>query len=172
MTKVTEHPATKLPQNDRIEYLNVIASMALVDGKAAEPELAKLQRLGQTLGLPKAITATELASLRKGRIAGPVTREGVLRFREHNEVRESLMMDSIVIAFSDGQLVPTESKQLTSLAVALGYQPDEVVAMARWVEHILFKHGRIEDQPMARQFGETLAAAVAPGGWLHRVARD
>ena len=171
MTKMAQHPAASLPQSDRVEYLNVIASMALVDGRAAEPELMKLERLGEALALPTAIVAVELVSLKKGRIAGQVTREGMLRFRQKAAIRESLMMDSIVLAFSDGQLVPTESKQLTALATALGYAHEEVVALARMVEKILFKRGEVEDQFLARQFGETLAAALAPGGWLHRPGR-
>src|ERR1043165_9423665 len=72
MTKLLEHPALSLPEKDRMEYLNVIASMALVDGKAADPELAKLKSLGSALKLPAAVIQVELASLKKGKIAGPV----------------------------------------------------------------------------------------------------
>lgn len=166
MTALPRHPASKLPEAARIEYLNTVASMALVDKSLDPAELERVGRLADEIGLSAAVKAEQLVALSEGRTA-EVGRDVLLRFAAEADLRTSLMMDSIVIAFSDGRLVPSESRQLSTLATALWLNLDDVLATARLVESFLFARDNDEEQELARQLGEALAGAP---GWLRRVS--
>ena len=167
MSKVSKHPAAALPEPERAEYWNVVASLAVVDGSVAEDERKKIGRLGEVLELSEDVRKTQLAALSKGRTSGAVTREAMDRIRDQPMLRTSLMMDAIVIAFSDGKLMPSESKQLGLLARGLGISHEEVLKTARLVERILFSREGESDQALTAEFGESLAGAPS---WLRRVS--
>ena len=167
MTKVTPHPAAALTEPERAEYWNVVASLAVVDGSVAEGERKKIGRLGEVLELSEEVRTAQLTALAKGKTAGAVTREAMDRIRDQPRLRASLMMDAIVIAFSDGKLMPSESKQLGLLARGLGISHEEVLKTARLVERILFGRQGEADQELTAEFGESLAGAPS---WLRRVS--
>jgi len=157
MSPTAEHPAAALPEAERLEYLRLVASMAIADGRTAAAEMAKLERLGLALRLPPATTTPLMNAVREGRLDAPAPTEGARWFQGDSQVRWHLMIDSIVIAFSDGELASKESQRIAQLAGLLEVPPGEVARMAGLVEQILWK--RDADQAaLARELGAAVGA--------------
>lgn len=166
MRKRIAHPASSLPEQDRTDYLATVAAMALVDGRADPVEVARLRRLGAVLRLGRAEIDRIVRTVTEGRAETLASDEVLARLSARPQTRSSLMMDAIVIAFCDGQLVRTESQALGLLARRLGLQDEEVREMAMLVENVLFRHRPMDDHALAQQFGE----ALATGEWLREVS--
>lgn len=164
------HPAATLTEEDRSVYLRVVASIALADGRTDERELRKLRRLAGVLDLPRSLVDETLASvtpLGAGAAAG-VRSAQIAAFRGLHTVRSYLVMDAIVIAFSDEELVPTESRRIADLAGLLGVSPDEIYMLAGFVEKILFKR-EANSRVLAAELGQAVGAPGAGEGLVEMV---
>jgi tellurite resistance protein len=168
---VAVHPATSLPEADRVAYLRAVASVSLADGRAANAELAKLKRLAKTLELQPAVFDKLLAELRAQQSSG--IDEGLRLAGADEVIRSSLMTDAIVIAFVDGKLDRGESRMLHDLARQLSFTDDEVLQIASFVERVLFKREEADAQSLAKEFGSVLSGGGKAGwfGWIGSVFR-
>jgi hypothetical protein len=157
MSSTAEHPAAALPEAERLEYLRLVASMAIADGRTAGAEMSKLVRLGETLRLPAAVTQPLMNAVREGHLDVEAPTEGARWFKAPNQIGWHLMIDSIVIAFSDGELASKESQRIAQLARLLEVTPGEVARMAGLVEQILWKR-EADQAALARELGAAVGA--------------
>lgn len=157
MSQPDLHPAATLPEAERLEYLRLVASMALVDGRITGAELAKLERLGKTLSLAPHIIAPLIVAVRGGKLDQPAPTDEALWFKGPKAVRFHLMIDSIVLAFTDGKLAGAEGERIARLAQLLDVAREDVVRMARLIEKILWKR-EADEAVLARELGEAVGA--------------
>ena len=167
---IAPHPAASLPLDDRLLYLRILASVAIADGHTDRPELAKLRRLAGVLELPDESTLPIFSSLMADRLDAVVTSTQAASFRGMRAVRSYLVMDAIVIAFSDARLLAGESRRIGELAVALGVDPDEVYMLAGFVEKILFKRDA-DHRVLAAELGAAVGAPGAGEGLVQMVRK-
>lgn len=152
MSQLSVHPVAELPEADRLEYIRLVASIALCDGFTDPHEIGKLHRLADALHLHEAVTAPLFQSLEQDRLDAPVLSREAVWFKNPLPVRWHLMIDSIAVAFSDGRLSPGETQRLAELARQLEIPPEDVMKMADRIESILFKQDA-DHAHLARELG-------------------
>jgi uncharacterized tellurite resistance protein B-like protein len=155
---LSEHPAASLPEVERLEYMRLIASIALVDGQSDSVEVGKLHRLADALRLHPDVTKPLFDSLTQSRLDAAVSPREVVWFKEPKMLRWHLMLDSIAIAFSDGKLSETETRRIAELARLLEVPAEDVSRMASMIENILFKRDA-DHVVLARELGEAIGSA-------------
>ena len=172
MTSNAPHPARELPEPERIDYLTVVASVVLADQVAAAEEIAQITELCREVGLSDAGREQVLAAAKH---PDPAVVDATLaRLKTHIELRVSLLTDAIVIAFADGKVAATESRDISRIADALEIESGQIGLIARYVESVILER---DEQALSRELGKGVAAehragpGVGPSAirWLHRI---
>jgi uncharacterized tellurite resistance protein B-like protein len=129
-----KHPAIKLPVEERVDYLVVIASMAGADGVVKGEELANLSELCKALDLGAAETGQVLAAAEH--VDGDRIRSATHRLRT-SELRFTLMTDLLFLAYADGDFDGAEQKEVSGVAVTLGVDAKQLEALKKYVLAVL-----------------------------------
>jgi uncharacterized tellurite resistance protein B-like protein len=162
------HKARSLPEDRRLDYITVIASMVHADGHVDEVELEVMRLLGEALDLPDSAMPGVFEAARD-----PDHRkvEALIESFAEDPLRFSLLTDAILVAFADEKLAAGETEQIADFAEALHISRPEAVTIARYVESVLVDNDKKE---LAKALEEGLADAAShvhpPRGvrWLYR----
>jgi uncharacterized tellurite resistance protein B-like protein len=168
MSSTSPHPAHDLPEAARIEYLTVVASFVLADHEADALELGQIGEMCRTLGLSDAAKDQVLAAA-KAPDASAVDAM-LARLKKDIPLRVALLTDAIVIAFADGKVAPTESRDIARLADAIEIETGQVALLGRYVESVILDR---DEKQLSRELGKGVAAQH-PGHvirWLHKLFR-
>jgi uncharacterized tellurite resistance protein B-like protein len=132
------HPARDVPEPERIDYLTVVASMVFADKAADDAEIEHLRRMCRHMELSPAGTETVIDAAR----TPDATAIGdILDRLKTSDLRFSLMVDCIDIAFIDKQIVATEQAEIDSLAERLAVPTAQVALLKRYVETKMGEEG-------------------------------
>jgi uncharacterized tellurite resistance protein B-like protein len=162
------HPARALPTARRLEYLHAVAAMVHADGRVDDLEVEVLRRLGAVMELDDAQLDEMVRSVRapdRARI------DAILESFACESLRIPLLGDAILVAFADGRVAASESKEVAEYANALRIDLAQAVLIARYVEEVLVRNDGGE---LSKALAEGLADAASqihpPRGvkWLYR----
>ena len=129
-----EHPARRLPEADRLEYLAIVASVAYSDRVIYESEADRILDIGRDLGLGDAAVRAFVEDI------GPDVQrshEVAARFRDDKDLATRLLTDVILVAFADGMVQSSEAVEVAQFAKALGISTGQATMLGRYVESVL-----------------------------------
>jgi len=162
------HKARSLPEDRRLDYITVIASMVHADGHVDEVELEVMRLLGEALDIPDKLMAGVIEA---ARAPDPQRVDALLASFGDDPLRFSLLTDAILVAFADEKLAAGETEQIADFAEALHISTAQAITIARYVESVLVDNDKKE---LAKALEEGLADAAShvhpPRGvrWLYR----
>lgn len=162
MSTAAKHPATELPQSERVDYLIVIASMAAADGEVAGAEFEKLRAFCRAL---------DLGALEAGQVMAALEGPDEVRIREvtarlkSSQLRFTLMTDLLFMAYADGKFVDSERREIRGLGDALGINDAQLEALEKYVQAVLKAEKAEEVGPEDfKKLGGDVAASLAAAG--------
>lgn len=151
-----KHPASFLPEDERMDYLVAVASLVTIDGHADDAEIDRLGTLCDALSLEASDRRQVLASARKPE---PKTVDRALTSLAGRPAMSlSLLTDAIAIAFADEKLTDEESTELARMAEKLRVSHDDANLVAKYVESLVMHHGEAHLDHMAKELRDTLLA--------------
>lgn len=135
-----EHLAATQDEHVRERYAVVLAAIVLMEGEVSETRARLLGMLVQALGLESSLASLfEQAQL--------LDTDGVfesLRLIRSQGIRESFLLDVMILLRLDAALTDEQSALLSGLFQALDMSDEEVPVMAYWVSLILGLTGSYE----------------------------
>ena len=156
MSDKPRHPAIDLPEEDRIDYLTAVASIAWADRFTHEAEVLRLREMCAALAL--AGPAVE-------RVVGaayppaPDSLARILAACRKRGLQYALLTDATVIAFADGRVDSGEAGEIARFARELGLTTALAVLVGRYVEEVV--HHSPTDA-LSKDLAGQLAALGAP----------
>jgi uncharacterized tellurite resistance protein B-like protein len=161
-TSKGKHPATKLPLQERVDYMTVVAAMAAADGELAATEVDSLRKACHDLGLgPREMGEVIAAAERPDEVH---VKQVVARLRS-SDLRFTLMTDLFFMAYADDKLVEAEKHKLGELADALSITKEQRLAIKKYVEAVrkaATAQGVSAEE--LKQLGGTVAASLGSAG--------
>jgi len=162
------HKARSLPEDRRLDYITVIASMVHADGHVDDVELEVMRLLGEAIDIPEKLMARVIEA---ARAPDPQKVDALVASFSEDPLRFSLLTDAILVAFADEKLAAGETEQIADFAEALHISTAQAITIARYVESVLVDNDKKE---LAKALEEGLADAAShvhpPRGvrWLYR----
>ena len=153
------HPALDVPENERVDYLEVVASMAFADQVVDDAEIARIRDLCTELQLSPAGTDRVLAAAR-----APLDKEiiAVVERLAHSDLRFALLVDIIDIAYADDTITDEEEAEIEHLAEKLHIDTGQIALVRRYVASKRnLPEGEGHDNELAAPIAGAAVAATA-----------
>jgi uncharacterized tellurite resistance protein B-like protein len=151
-----KHPASFLPEDERMDYLVAVASLVTIDGHADDAEIERLGTLCDALSVESAERRTVLASARKP--DAKIVERSLKALAGRPAMSLSLLTDAIAIAFADEKLTDEESAEIARMAEKLRVSQADANLVAKYVESLVMHHGEAHLDHMAKELREALLA--------------
>ena len=130
----TRHPAGDLSEQERMDYLAVVAYMAWADKITDRAELIRLSELCATLGIVgEGVRSVVAAASAPDRAQ---VRQALRRFRG-DSLRVALLTDLIAVTYADGRVPTGEVRTLTWISAQLNVSIEEILLIGRYVEGVV-----------------------------------
>lgn len=155
------HPALTISEQDRIDYLTAVASIAWADRSVDEKETTKLRQLCETLQVTGE-AADRVIAAAASPDAQRVTK--ILHRFRNDSLRFSLLADVTLIAFTDGRVESGEAEQIAKYARELSLATAHATVIGRYVESSI--HGRASEvlsKDLADKLNALQAKVAHPG---------
>jgi uncharacterized tellurite resistance protein B-like protein len=162
------HAALGLPEEQRRRYLLAVAAIVYADGALDPVELDVLRLIAQVIGLPDETVDATIAQVKdpdRERI------DAILGELDNEELRHALLADAILVAFADGRVTATESRELAEYAERLGISTAQAVLVGRYVEEVVLgEREHTLSKALAVGLADAKAGLHPPRGlrWLYR----
>ena len=157
------HPACDIPEQDRIDYLMAVASIAWADGVTDRVELMKLSEMCAALGVTGEGAGRVAAA---ASVPDRAMVERILRRFRKDPLRVALLSDVVLITFADGRVATGEAEHVGQVARELDLDIAQAILIGRYVEAAI--QGRADDA-LSRELAQKLASLPVPH---HSVVRD
>lgn len=118
------HEAVRLPANERISYLHIVATIAAADVKLERSETTALRSLCERLEIPPEQRDAVFRTA-----ARPATLLQSVHALKTSELRFTLLTDCLLLAHADGDYSRDERAHIERIATALGVSPDQLDAI-------------------------------------------
>ena len=125
------HPALDVTEDERVDYLIVVACMAAADNRTSPEEITQLREMCQALDVSEAGTERVIAA---AQAPDAVAADEILARLGDSEMRYALLVDAIAVARADGRFDNAESDELMALADRLSIPRGQAVLVYRYVD--------------------------------------
>jgi len=156
-----KHPLIDYPEDGKIAYLSIVASMAAADNEVADEEISALRELCKSVEISSKGLGLIMATA-EDPSGAPI--EEYLKQLSASELRFSLMTDIIAMAFADEKVTFEEEEEIGEIAKLLKIKPEQIGAIRKYVEaiHIAQTSGNTEET--LKKLGGDVAAGLASTG--------
>jgi uncharacterized tellurite resistance protein B-like protein len=157
------HPARTLPEDQRVDYLLVVAAVAFADGQVAEEELATVTDLCDALDITGTRREEILAAARRpdqDRV------DQILDAMTDPATRQALLTDVITVVYADGRVGMGEAEEVARFAERLKIGTSQAVLIARYVEGAIGtaagagSTNGADDEPLTDELADGLTAVA------------
>ena len=129
-----KHPLTAYPEDEKIDYLSLVASIAAADGKITDDEISTLREFCDTIGIGEAGTGLIIAALEDPSM---VDVQAILERLSHTDLKFTLLTDMLFMAHADGIVSPGEEEEISKIAAKLQIAKEQISAIERYVNAVL-----------------------------------
>lgn len=166
--KQEQHPLYEYPENEKIDYLTLIATLASADGNVSDEEISFLRQLCKNLKLSSKGVGVVLSVAEDPE---EVDVEHTINRLSQTKLRFTLITDMLFLAKKDQDYRSEEKRMIQSIAKKLNIEEDQLLTLEKYVDAIIRSQeaGNRSDELKALG-GEVLASLSAAGIPLVSVA--
>ena len=137
------HPLKNYPEDQKIDYLCLVASIAAVDGVMSNDEISTLREFCERIGIGAPGIGVII-----GTIGEPSGLDGhvILSRLAHTDLKFTLLTDMLCMAYADGRISPAEREEIDSLAAKLEISPAQIRAVDEYLKTVLARHADEMDE--------------------------
>lgn len=132
--KSSIHPLAGYPEDQKIDYLSIVASIATADGDVTEDEISQLRTF---------CSAVEIGGVGIGLIISTMEAPSIFDVRtalarlSQTELRFTLVTDMLFMAYADGIYSPEEEREIHDIARRLHISDTQLLSMNDYVQTVL-----------------------------------
>lgn len=152
------HPLKNYPEDQKIDYLCLVASIASVDEVLDNGEISTLREFCERIGIGAPGIGVII-----GTIGDPSGLEGqaILSRLAHTDLRFTLLTDMLCMAYADGRISPAEREEIDNLAAKLEIPSAQVRAVDEYLKTVLARRAD-ETEELANNASHILIQAGIP----------
>ena len=156
-----KHPLFECNENERIDYLCVVASIASVDGNTSDDEILNLRKICKSVKISSKGIGTVIAAAEN-----PVKTDiaKTIKALASSKLRFTLLTDLILLCYADDNYSKKEHKEIERIASKLNIKEDQVVAMENYAKAILKAQKSGNTAEDLTKLGGDVAAGLASAG--------
>lgn len=158
-----QHPLADYPEDERIDYLSLIAVIAATDGQLDDAEITQLRNFCATIGIGEIGIGMVIAALEN---AAAVALPPLLTRLAQTALKYTLLTDLFCMAYADGIVSPAETAEIKKIAALLAVSPAQLAALTQYVDIIQTARQTpptaCDWQERGREIGAALAAVNVP----------
>jgi uncharacterized tellurite resistance protein B-like protein len=156
-----KHPLYKYPEDEKVEYLCVVSSIASADGKVSDAEIAKIREFCKTVNL-SASSIGRVISAAENPLE--VNFDKIFKKISKSELRYTLLTDMIFLAFADTEYTAGEKNEIKQIAKKLDIKEEQLIAIEKYVQAILKANDSGNTRDDLKKLGGDVAAGLASAG--------
>ena len=160
MAKLT-HPLADYPEDERVDYLCLVASIASADEHVSDEEITQLREF---------CTGVEIGDFGIGLIINAVEDptvidvQAVIERLSQTDLKFTLLTDMFFMAYADGIVSPGEEEEIRKIAAALDISQEQIAAIDRYVNAVISAQHRGDSRKNWRELGGEIAGILASAG--------
>jgi len=157
-----KHPLEKATEQEKVQFLSIVAVIAKADKKVTDDEIAHLRKACKELGLSADGIGRVIAAAEEPEIV-PV--KAYIEGLRKSELRFTLVTDMLYLAHADSIYSDTEKKEILSIAKQMGVNSDQVEAMEKYVKAVLkAAKSEVGSKEQWKKLGGEVAGGLASAG--------
>ncbi len=156
-----DHPLKPYSEQEKIDYLSILAYIANADGEVSDDEIKMLRTLAREVGISNKGRGVVLLAAEDPE---SVDVDGIAERLRDSELRFTLVVDMFRIAYSDAELVRGELADIERIAEKLGITNEQYEAIRAYAD---LTNRMSEDGSSGQSLedaGANVAAALAAAG--------
>lgn len=156
-----KHPLANYPEDERVDYLCLVASIASADGEVTDDEITQLHEfctgieIGE-FGIGMIINAVEDPSV--------VDIQAIITRLSQTDLKFTLLTDMFFMAYADGIVSPGEEGEICKIAAKLQITRNQIAAIDRYVNAVISAQRPGDSQKDWKDLGSEIAGALASAG--------
>ncbi|GAK58515.1 hypothetical protein U27_05489 [Candidatus Vecturithrix granuli] len=152
------HPLKNYPEDQKIDYLCLVASIAVADGVMSDDEISILREFCESIGIGEVGIGVIL-----GTIGDPSILDGqaTLSRLTHTDLKFTLLTDMLCMAYADGRISPAEREEIHNIAAKLEISSEQIHAVDEYLKS-LFSMTADETDYLANHTSSILIQAGIP----------
>lgn len=149
-----EHPLKNYPEEEKVDYLAVVGSMASVDGEVTDDEIAQLREFCKDAGLSGGAIGRVVASTEA---PDNVRVEEVISRLSESDLKFTLLTDLLFLAHADEEVDAEEEDRIDEIAAELNIEQERLEAIRKYVSAVV----EARNSDAEKNLGEAAANALA-----------
>lgn len=152
------HPLKNYPEDQKIDYLCFVASIAFVDNVLDNGEISTLREFCERIGIGEPGIGVIISTI--GNPAG-FDGQATLSRLAQTDLKFTLLADMLCMAYADGRISPAERNEIHSIAAKLEISSEQIHAVDEYLKRVLAMHAD-ETDSLANMASHILIQAGIP----------
>ncbi len=159
---MSKHPLANYPEDERIDYLSIVASVAFADGTVTDDEVSTLREFCTTIGIHELGIGMIIAAAED---PSDLDLEAIITRLSQTELKFTLLTDMFFMAYADGNVSPNEEGEIHKIAEMLRISRDQIAAIDRYVDAVISaRHSGNAPKSDWKKLGAEIAGSLASAG--------
>lgn len=158
-----QHPLIRFPEDQKIDYLCLVASLASADGTVSNDEITIIRQFCESIAISMPGIGVIMSTVEDPSVLDV---QATLRRLAHTELKFTLLADLLCMAYADGVVSPAEREEINDIGVALEIIPEHIAAIDKYLQEIFSRPpsqtGRAPATYLKTETTETLRSLGIP----------
>jgi len=153
-----QHPLSRYPEDERVDYLRIVGTLAAADGRIADSEITTLRTFCETIGISGIGIGMILVAVENPAV---VEVQIILTRLIKTALKFTLLTDMLFLAQADGIVCPKEQAEIQKIAAWLQIAPAQLDVLNTYVEVVIAAQQSQRAEAKWQNRGRELAAEFA-----------
>ena len=129
-----EHPLCGYPEDQKIDYISLVGSIASADGSVTDDELSQLRQYCETIGIGGMGIGLVLSALEAPEV---IDVQAMVKRLSHTDLRFTLVTDMLFMAYADGTFSSEEYQKILTIAEKLDVSPHHINIIKAYISAVI-----------------------------------
>ena len=151
--KEQQHPLATYPEDQKIDYLCLVASIAAADGTISNDEITTLRQFCESIAISSPGIGVIMSTIEDSSELD--VRTTLVRLAQ-TDLKFRLLTDLLCMAYADGLVSPAEKEEISHIAGQLEISPKQIAALDSYLQELF----SVQPSGTARTMGKQVSKAT------------
>lgn len=156
-----QHPLATYPEDQKIDYLCLIASIASADGTVSNDEITTIRQFCQSIAISDLGIGVIMSTIEEPSMLDAQT---TLTRLARTDLKFTLLADLLCMAYADGLVSPAEKEEISNIAAKLEITPPQITAIADYLQELLSRQRSEAGQTLGKQISNETVESLRSVG--------
>lgn len=156
-----KHPLAGYPEDEKVDYLSLVASIAAADENVTDDEVTILREFCTTIGIHEIGIGMIIAAAGDPSV---IDIQAIIPRLSQTDLKFTLLTDMFFMAYADGIVSPEEEKEINKIAAKLQISRDQLAAIDRYVDAVVSAQHSSPSKTDWKKSGSEIAGSLASAG--------